>query len=71
MVLPTTANGQSPAGHRPDVALRTGVLPGTRCVDGSSMQKAEGSPPKKSFARLLGEAAAAVSRLVGRVTHRS
>jgi len=35
------------------------------------MQKAEGSPPKKSFARLLGEAAAAVSRLVGRVTHRT
>ncbi len=39
-------------------------------ADGLIMQKAEGSAPGKSFARLLAEAAAAIGKVVLRVTRR-
>ena len=52
-------------------ALRTGVLRITARVDGSTMQKAEGSAPSKPVARLLAEAAAAIGRVVRRIRGRA
>ena len=54
----------------PNEGHRTGVSRITLPADGLNMQKAEGSAPGKSFARLLAEAATAIGKVVRRMTNR-